>query len=369
MSLGIKIENEVQRLQTSKLSIANEIIQKRAYVLLAVIIVLNVIMIWYLDTDYLLFWVASSLYFYLFYPLLPLMLFPFRYISERSSKKTEVMPKEKQSIHTMLNWAVNLHIFQNKKVGYHLFMRFFLLNLIPITSGIIFIYGVSLISTIIIKIMTNLTDQTLLFIIVQCFGIISFYSIVFIFRGNALYRTHQMVKMRLLHHRRMLLLAAIAIMLIIVSTVLVILMIIAMLMPAYTLNMFINMVTFSNAGKNVAVIFVLVSQFFYMQFLQSHLSRKISDNFLNDLISRLNNTRDELNNKSVPVEGKIKKAERLILECSLYSFNKRRLFGLFPSFSIGVSISNLLKVTSLSQLSDIFTEDECNKSIIKGFLI
>ena len=48
----------------------------------------------------------------------------------------------------------------------------------------------------------------------------------------------------------------------------------------------------------------------------------------------------------------------LITETELYAFNRRQMFGLFPTYSIGISLPALFGLSDLSELHDIFFFDE-----------
>lgn len=346
------IDEELQRLEGVLEMVYKERIRIIPYAVLILAFFITGAMIWYYQMVYLYYWVASSLYFYLFYPMLPVFLFPFRYVRDSWTGKKP----EKQEKRSLPSWAKELHIFQNKRVGYRLFMRFFLLSMIPITSGIMVIYSISLISALVIKAVSDLPDQTLLLIIVQCLGIIIFYGEVFIFRGRALYLTRLMVKSKVQHRRRILFLMIVASALIVVSSLLVILMIVAMFMPAFTLTSLIDMVSFSHAGRNISVLLVLFCQFVFMQYLQSHLSRKVTTDHIHTIIVRLKESQKNLEDQGTP--GETKKASSLLTESRLYAYNRRILFGLFPSFSIGINIPVLLRIKDLKELSAVFGLDQ-----------
>ncbi|MDD1724826.1 MAG: hypothetical protein LUQ07_06835 [Methanospirillum sp.] len=346
------IVEELQRLDSVLEMVSREKIRIIPYSVLILAFLVTGAMIWYYQIMYLYYWVASSLYFYLFYPMLPVFLFPFRYVRDSwIGKKPE--KKEKRSLPA---WAKELHIFQNKRVGYRLFMRFFLLSMVPITSGVMVIYGISLFSSLVIKAVSNLPDQTLLLIIIQCLGIIIFYGEVFIFRGRALYLTHLIVRNKVQHRRRILFLVIIAAALIVVSSFLVILMIIAMFMPAFTLTSLVDMVSFSHAGRNISVLLVLFCQFVFMQYLQSHLSRKVTTDHIHNIVIRLKESQKNLMDTCTPEETS--KASYLLTESRLYAYNRRILFGLFPSFSIGINLPVLLRIKNLKELTGVFGMDQ-----------
>jgi hypothetical protein len=345
-----ELTEELSRIDRIRNTISRDSIPGSSYGILVVTILVNVLLFWHYRSVYLYLWVASSLYFYLFYPMLPLFLFPFRMVHQKISGE-QPLPKNKGS---MIEWAKNLQIFSHKRTGYQLFMRFFLYSMIPITYGVIGIYGISILFTLIIAYTTTFADETFLLILVQCLGIIAFYSEVFYFRGMGISQTHRMVKTRTAHHRRIVVAFAIAGSLIVISTILVFLMIIAMVMPAFTLTTFVNMIAFSYAGRNVSVIIVLFSQFIFMQYLQSILSRSFALDQITTLSNQLSNVQKMLNDEKIQIsEQDVKKIETRILESRLYAYNRRNMLGLFPTYSVGVNIPVLLSIKSLGSLEEI----------------
>ncbi|HOJ95281.1 MAG TPA: hypothetical protein PK024_00365 [Methanospirillum sp.] len=345
-SLNEAALEEINRLVFLRDTITHETMKRRSGAVLIGIILCNILLMWYYQSTYLFLWVASSLYFYLFYPMLPLALFPFRLAYQ---KMTGQAPRKTHDA-SLLQWAKNLKIFSNKRVGYQLFLRFFLLSMIPITYGVFCIYGISVIFTLIIAYTSNIFTSTALLLLVQCLGIIIFYAEIFTFRGRLLYKTHLRLKTRMIPYRRIIVYTILGSVLIGISTILVLLMIIAMVMPAFTLSRYIDMLAFFNAGRNMSILFVLVSQFVIMQYLQSCLSRHVALNMISDFIIKLN--------KIVSSEKRMnmdeKRLKNLLLESRLYAYNRREMLGLYPSYSIGVNIPTLLSIRDLKSLQDIF---------------
>jgi len=349
------LSDEINRLSGIREDISQEKISPVSFGVLIGICFLNILLIAVLKFDYLFFWVASSLYFYLFYPMLPLFLFPFRMIYQ---KATGTAPIKKKS-QSMVTWAKNLHIFSNKRIGYNLFMRFFLLSMIPITYGVLCIYGISITFTMIIGYFSNFSNETLFLILIQCMGIILFYSEIFLFKGRMLYNTHIRLQSKIENHKRLVFMAIIACVLILLSTVLVILMIIAMVLPAFTLTKFVNMAGFYYAGRSITVVFLLCSQFVIMQFLQSILSRKIAYDMVDQKYEQLTDAQKiVLTSETTHMVSCLQRIESLVLESRLYAYNRRKMLGLYPSYSIGVNIPVLLSINNLKSLQDIFLPDQ-----------
>lgn len=345
-SLNEAVQEEINRLVSLRDTITHETIKRRSVAVLIGIILCNILLMWYYQSSYPFLWIASSLYFYLFYPMLPLALFPFRLAYQ---KMTGQAPQKTYDA-SLFQWAKDLKIFSNKRVGYQLFLRFFLLSMIPITYGVFCIYGVSVLFTLIIAYTSNFFTSTVVLLLVQCLGIIIFYAEIFTFRGRILYKTHFRLKNRMISYRRIIVYSILGLVLIGVTTILVLLLIIAMVMPAFTLTRFIDMLAFFNAGRNISILIVLFSQFVIMQYFQSYLSRSVALTMISDFIEKLS----ELSSSEKRTTMNEKRLKNLFLESRLYAYKRREMPGLYPSYSIGVNIPTLLSIRDLKSLQDIF---------------
>lgn len=347
-SLDQNLSEEINRLENLRQIITHETICRESFAVLIGVILVNILLIWHYRSTYLFLWVAASLYFYLFYPMLPLALFPVRMVHQKLSGQPLIKKKDT----SFLQWAKELRIFSNKRVGYQLFLRFFLLSMIPITYGVFCIYGLSVIFTIIIAYTSNFSTDTLILLLIQCLGIIIFYAEIFIFRGRMLHRTHLRLKNRMSSHRRIIVFTILGSVLITITTILVILMIVAMVMPAFTLTKYVNMIAFSYSGRDFSVLILLFSQFVIMQYLQSYLSRKVALTMISEFIDKLTKFKG-IDSGERREEEEIK-AGSLLLESRLYAYNRRQMLGLYPSYSIGVNIPVLLSIKDLKSLQEIF---------------
>jgi hypothetical protein len=174
-----------------------------------------------------------------------------------------------------------------------------------------------------------------------------------------LYNTHIRLQSKIENHKRLVFMAIIACVLILLSTVLVILMIIAMVLPAFTLTKFVNMAGFYYAGRSIIVVFLLCSQFVIMQFLQSILSRKIAYDMVDQKYEQLTDAQKiVLTSETTHMVSCLQRIESLVLESRLYAYNRRKMLGLYPSYSIGVNIPVLLSINNLKSLQDIFLPDQ-----------
>ena len=316
-------------------------------------------------TYYLVVWISASLYFYLFYPMLPMFLFPFRYVSKKPEES-----KEEKIIGSPIKWVKKIKIFQNKRIGVRLFMRFFILSLLPLTIGMIGIYLVSIIFSLILGNMGFIPVETSNLILIQCAGIILFYIEIFFFRHQLFNFSEYIRKKSSAKKKEIILLGISGFIFLIVGTVVVFLLLIAILLPGFTLTHFINVSEFFKVRSNIWILLILISQVIIMQYLQSFLSMKITRNMCDDLIERLIKAKtfiesgshemvkekryDHLQSKS----HQIRESLRVLKETELYAFNRRQMFGLFPTYSVGINIPALFRITTLRDLQDVFFTDD-----------
>lgn len=358
------VDEEIERLTKTKLLIINEKIGWPSLFALIIAILFNVWSFATQTTTYMVLWLSAGLYFYLFYPLLPLFLFPFRYLTNQNKE-----PKEDKKNKSMLIWAKKLKIFNNKRVGFRLFMRFFILSLLPLTLGMICIYSLSIIYSIYLGSNGILPLNTAHLILIQCTGIILFYLEIFFFRHQIFNFVEYIRLQDRKNKRKIIFVGILGIVLLLVGLVVVILLLIAMLFPGFTLIKFINMSEFVRLSNNILILVILMSQVIIVQYLQSILSFRISRNMCDELTERLTTAKKELLSEGHRVAKdsrhetqqsewhQIKEPVRVMRESLLYAFNMRRMFGLFPIISIGINIPNLLSIENLIELKEVFFED------------
>jgi len=359
-----KINKEIERLSKIKTTILNEKLSLGSIIVLIIAVVFN---IWGLSNQaigYMAIWISASLYFYIFYPLLPLFLFPFRYVLQMRNK-----PKVTEKKKSVMKWAKEIHIFKNKRVGFRLFMRFFILSLLPLTIGMLFIYLLSMTYSLILGYLGVLPPDTYSIIVVQCLGIVLFYLEMFFFRAHLLHFTKYVMKQSKERRKGIILLGIIGAIFLAVGTIVVILLIIAILLPGFTLAKFINVNEFLTVRTNIMVPLVLVSQIIIVQFLQNVLSLKIARDMCDDLLLKLDNAKDIIRPDIIDTSEEItkktsKQGEKLLndvmktlRETELYAINRRQMFKLFPTYSIGINLPGLFNLENLSQLEEIFSKD------------
>lgn len=316
-------------------------------------------------TVYMVVWISASLYFYLLYPMLPLFLFPFRYFMQRDKKPEKVRPTE-----SPLKWVVKIKILRNFGTGFRLFMRFFILSLLPLTLGMISIYFISVLFSLFLGENKVIPLNTSYLIFIQCAGIILFYIEIFFFRNQLVSFVCYINKQRSAEKKKIILLGISCFILLIIGTIVVILLLIAILLPGFTLVSFINMNEFVQERSNLWILVILISQIIIMQFLQNILSIKIAMKMCDDLIERLKTAKNRLEyreDKETEAgnctmyqndERLMRESMAVVREADLYAINRRQMFGLFPTYSVGINISALFGIHCLSDLRDVFFSEE-----------
>jgi hypothetical protein len=178
------------------------------------------------------------------------------------------------------------------------------------------------------------------------------------------------MKQRAQERKKIILLGALGFIFLIVGTIVVFILLIAILLPGYTLTNYINVSEFIKVRSNVWVILILITQIIFMQYLQNVLSLKITRTSIDDLLERLkkaklnfqstkNRTSKESRYENIQNDSnQMKEPLKILRETELYSFNRKQLFGLFPTYSIGINIPNLFSINSLAELKDVFFKDE-----------
>ncbi len=363
-----QVRDEIDRLSRTKKAILNERLGWPAIAALLIALGLNV---WGLTTvtfNYFLIWISASLYFYIFYPLLPLILFPLRYFTKGSQ---EIKPEG--GTKSMVTWAKNIHIIKNKRVGFRLFMRFFILSLIPLTIGMLCIYGISIVYSLVLEFSGIISADTSRLVLIQCLGIILFYIEIFFFRNHLFNFTQYVREQRGKKKSSIIFFVLLGVIFAIVGTIVVLLLIVAILLPGYTMNNFVDVSQFVKVRTNFWIALILVCQVIFMQFLQNVLSLKVGRDMCDDLLKRLKDAEQDLVS-SIPTEVEGHGPENavppttrmndhlvLLRETALYAINRRQMFGLFPTYSIGLNVPSLFRVTNLSELSEVFPEKKSER--------
>lgn len=355
------LDEEIGRQSRAREAITREKLAPAALGILVLAVIVNIAGYASMGRSFLLVWISASLYFYLFYPLLPLFAFPFRYLLK--GRKGKIRDGNQDSV---LEWAKRAHIFRNKRVGFRLFMRFFILSLLPLTIGMFCIYLVSIAFSLVLGYTGTLPIETMQLILVQCLGIILFYIEIFFFRTHLFNFTGYVRRQSGKKKRNLVIIAVLGVACILVGTVVGLLLLVAILLPGFTLTHYINVSEFYQVRTNIWVLIVLLSQMVIMQFLQNVLSIRIAQDLCDTLLARLGAARSVWGGQASVPGGRaqdqgdgaasqpVHNALTLLRESALYAINRRQMFGLFPTYSIGINLGTLLSLTDLGDLNDVF---------------
>ncbi|MFH0966123.1 MAG: hypothetical protein V1862_00345 [Methanobacteriota archaeon] len=353
------IPAQISRLATIQSGIMNDLIPARSYVLLGLVGILNIWCIVATTGTYMVLWILASLYFYLTYPLLPLLLFPYHHIIKKGGS---AIPHDRRQI---LDWVKHLHIFSEKKTGVRLGIRFFVMSIVPLTAGVVLIYSLSLIFSLLLGSFHTIPYVTMYLITIQCLGILIFYLVVFFLRHHFYVLARSLFGMNRDNWTGYLILGMVSVIFVIIGSLSVVIFLIAILLPGITLGIYVDVANFIEYRTNAWILLLLFSQFIAMQFLQSVLSRKVASDICDDLCIRLKKAEKLLvsidTNQPHPGDHHIKcQARSVLVESRIHAITRYMMAGLFPTYSIGVNINELLQIRSISELKGMF-EKECGE--------
>lgn len=346
-----ELSGEINRFETFFTRIKNERTPIAGYLAVIITLFLN---LFYLDSyprNYMVIWILGSLYFYLFYPFLIPVLMVINFLTGSREKKTPVISKA-----DIIFQIKSLELKKNYFFVIRLAIRFFLLGLMPLTWGMVAIYSVSFIFAIVLRLIGQIPQMTFLLIFVQCLGIIIFYLNLWLLKRHyALISRLFLGAISRLNRVRLLLVLILGVLTVFIATCATIILIIAMLLPGYTTSMYIAGSELINNRANIWILYLLISMFVWMQFLQSILSRKIPIRFGTELLDRLKNVRNFLNqDSSVPTVNDPnfatgtssmawKDIRSLLAEARIHTASCTKIAGLFPVYIIGLDIGEIIR--------------------------
>lgn len=343
-----ELSHEICRFETFFTRIKTEKIPIAGYLILVGTIALNLFYLVDYSWNYMIVWILASLYFYLLYPLLIPALIIISFLTGNRERKTEATPK--------MNRKEVIQIIQPRK-NYsfiiRLAIRFFLLSIMPLTWGMVLFYSISLVFAIVLNRTGDIPGMTCLLISVQCLGIIIFYLNLWILKHHyfLISRLFLEAKYRL-NRVKILLIAFLGTFTVLVATGATIILIVAMLLPGFTTSVFIAGSGLIDNRANTWILFILISMFVWMQYLQSVLSRKIPIRFGTDLLDRLKTARDALTLNQEKGHGtqatdeqgiNTERIRSLLAEARIHTASRTKLAGLFPVYTIGVDLKELIR--------------------------
>lgn len=358
MAISERVESEKERLDDIIAGIVTDHVPGYAYLVLGIMVLLNISILISTPQTYLVLWILASLYLYLFYPALPLILSVLQYVRTPSEEKTDT-----RQIKTLLIWVKNLQVIQNRDTGVRLAIRFFILGIVPLTGGIVIIYTASLLAAIYLGTTSGLSWQTSLLILVQCLGILVFYLNIFIFRQQFYLLTRSSIKISHKNWIRYLVIAILSCVLIVVASGAVIILLIAIVLPGITLGIYVDAANFVENRTNILILLLLISQCVIMQWMQSILSRTIALDIARDIRSRLDDISrilcsPEYAHERLPIQEShdiCSKAVSLLLESRIHAITRTHLARMFPTYAVFISFEGLYTIQTLDDLEGMFS--------------
>lgn len=347
------IADEKSRLLALLKVIDSDRIHAAGYGALVVAAILNLICLVDRPGSYMVLWILTSLYFYLIYPLIPVavILIPglFRKTTQSRSDRDPLLP-----------WLKNLHLVKNRRIILQLAIRFFLLGIMPLTSGMVLIYSLSLIFAIALGANGNIPLLTSLLIIIQCLGILIFYLDLSYLKRQFSFFTRSLSFITSDHWIRYLLIVVFGILVVIIASCATIILLIAILMPGFTLGMYVDATVLVKDRADIRIILLFLSQFILMQYFQSALSRRIARTLCSDQLIRIREAEEMLNNSILKTGAVFSRDELaamvlpLIIESRIHDITRMHMGGLFPTYTIGLDIDEIFRIRSLEELSGMF---------------
>lgn len=330
---------------------------------LAGAVILNTACVIFNPQAYMILWILASLYFYLTYPLLPLLLFAAQMTFGSKEKSAGECSRE-----PILPMIKNLHLFKNRDIVIRLAIRFFIISIMPLTSGMALIYTISLIFAVILGIQTIIPPMTSLLIIIQCLGILILYLDLAYLKRQFTFVVRKLNVSSEKNVIRYLIITILGIVVVGVASVAAIILLIAILLPGFTLGVFDDVTALTAYRTDAWIGILLISQFIWMQCLQSILSRRITRRFGMDLADRIRRAKNLLScsplfriEKTLPGIAKEAISDSLrrdilslLFESRIHTISRTRLAGLFPTYAIGINIKELLRIQELRHLSAMF---------------
>lgn len=334
------LSTEINRFETFFSRLVTVPVPLAGLLILAGSLILNLIILTRDPQSYLIIWILTSLYFYLIYPLIPLACMLAQALSRHETPTRTRLPPVREIIRM-------IHPRKNAPFIIRLAVRFFLFGIMPLTWGMIAFYSLSLLFAFILSTSVTISFESLRLIAIQCLGIIIFYLNLWFLRRHYSLFTRVFDAVSATKQAHFLAATAFAVLTILIATGVTIILIVAMLLPGYTTGVYAGDSELIENRTDILIPVLFLSMFIWMQHLQGALSRRIPIRFGSELLSRLTRTRDQLSGPGTvargdtePVTGE--KARALLAEAAIHTTTMTRLLGLFPVFSIGVDIRELI---------------------------
>lgn len=324
------------------------------YVALLVVIGFNVWGYLAYGNRYLLLWIISSLYFFSFYWIIPMVAGTVQGMLKRKRPAAEVQPKAAKADPKQLLGEVkeaNLLRFKNRliAVGWNVWF----LGAVSMTAGYLFIYSVDILFAVLLGfVFRGLAILTVALVVSQSIGIILYYLVVFFLRPySSDFSAWLAALMQGRRERKAQGHSSVGPTAVLggVLFVLLALMLITMFFPDIPLDRFVPVAELRPARFHFFLVIMLASQLVIMQVWHRWLSRRITRPILaaseRGLAREARALRRQMRSRSPHGRRRrIDRAVSLLAEAKLYRVRPVRPIGLFTLFLLG---SDFMAVLSL----------------------
>jgi cytochrome b subunit of formate dehydrogenase len=321
------------------------------YLALALAVGVNVYALALFREGYMVLWIVASLYFYMFYPLLPLARAVALVLLHRGPATAAPLPLPRELVRSVREARLLRFKRRLVAVGWNVFF----LGAVSMTAGFFAIFSLDILFAVLAGLVLHrLADLTMILVVVQALGIILYYLQVYLLRPYSAEFAARMVE-RLRGRRRGISLLTRGAALGLAVFLVAILLVIALLLPGWTVDRVVPLTELQAVRFDFYVLVLLASQLVIMQAFHRWLSRAIARPVLAAseralvrerralrLLARTRSPRRRLR--------RIDRAVSLLAEVRLYRVDPVRLTGLFMLFLLGSDFLSLLLLRDVRRM-------------------
>ncbi|MEN6517002.1 MAG: hypothetical protein ABFC38_02280 [Methanospirillum sp.] len=338
------VDAELARVRATSRLAERDRIGIAGYLVLALALGVNVYGLVRYGDGYMLMWVVASLYFYMFYPLLPLV----RAIALALLQRKESTARERPADESggLIRSVREARLLRFKRrlvaVGWNVWF----LGGVSMTAGFLVIFSLDILFAVLAGFVLNrLADLTAILVVVQSLGIILYYLQVYLLRPYSAEFAARMVE-RLRGRRRGIPLLATGAAFGAAVFLIAVLLVIALLLPGWTVDRVVPLAELQAVRFHVYLLVLLASQLVIMQVLHRWLSRAIARPVLAASERALAREKRALRFVArTPSPRRLRRIDRavsLLAEVRLYRVDPVRLIGLYTLFLLGSDFLALL---------------------------
>jgi hypothetical protein len=346
------VESELDRVRAVRRRVEGDRIGRAGYAALILAVVLNLLGFLYYFWGYMLMWVVASLYFYMFYPLLPLIPALLTPLLNRREGSGYPVP-DGVDIGELVREFRELRLGRFKKRVVQVLWNVFFLGAVPLTGGFLLIFSIDVLFAVYANLVFRaLPDLTVLFVILQSMAIMAYYTQIYLLEPYSHQFSHRVLGP--IRNRRGLSLVLIGLVVGIAAFVVVVMTVMALLFPGYTVGMVLPLRELIEVRFNLFLLVLLASQFIFMQALHRRFSRSLALALCTAgerALVRESRALRRLARKGTRCRlRRYNRALSVITEARLYRVEPHRFFGLFTVFLLAPDLLSLLSLRYLRRL-------------------